>query len=204
MKNACSYAFRIAVHAVIAIVILCFCANCDIVLLLSFCLRLPFHVHNSTLNRLLHSRSTIDYKPLQAITSRFVPVTYYLVAHTTFCRLIPYLYIYSVRLLPTYLSRNAQLTVCNRFMLIVCVSMDYIGVGCPYIPPKPVAQPCHDIFLFLYFLFGKFLFLHYSRIIFLFFFYINYPIIPHALLIFPCTFPIFTYRCRYPLYILYR
>ena len=97
------------------------------------------------------------------------------------------------------------MTVLDRFTLFTCVSMDYMGVGCPYIPPKRTAQRCHDIFYFLYFLFCKFLFPHYSRIFF-FIFSIYIPFtFPTPLCLFSMYLPRFhVFTAVIPLYILYK
>ena len=92
----------------------------------------------------------------------------------------------------TYLNpENAQPTVFNRFTLFACCLRHYRYGECPYIPPKPVAQPFHDIFLFLYFPILQFLFPHYSRIIFFIFFLHKIPYYPSRTIYFPMYLPHF-------------
>ena len=112
-----------------------------IVLLLSFCLGVPFHFHSHSLT-LTHTQ-TLTTSRLHPLLTTYLSTLHFAV-NTLFiyivCRLQPTTYLLLMQ------TENAQPTVCNRFTLFACVSMDYIGVGCPYIPPKPVAQPFQIIF----------------------------------------------------------
>ena len=115
---------------------------------------------------------------------------------------IPYLYIVSARyLLPTYYLPRKPKRSNDRITPFHanCLRFRALSVwGVSLFPTRPSsAALSRYFFIFIFSYSAIFISPLLSNNFFLFFFYINYPIIPHALFIFPCTFPFATYRCRY-------